>query len=429
MSIEPVDSQVADLNRSSVAALIDVEQRLADLRLQGRAEWTPALRQSLERLWLAFGGVMECVRDPRFPVSMDAASASQFSQTVNGLQGFFTSYPNDAPNIVPGAWQQVAVLGSILRGAFIGTLRGTSSSETLLTERAVGRVQQLGIDLQNLEKAVEAAAARHVALGQDVSSFIGTMNNQFLERQTLLEREWRDSLTTEREVLRTEVERLRESGRSLHAEFDAQRVAALAALEAARNGTVERLNEYERQAREALGAVGSTAQSAQYQATADAASTRAVWWQVGAVASMLGAAGALLFFVLKDDAALAASLGGVANLIKRALFVATLGILSRYCAAMAEGARREKLWAHQRAVELRALAPYLEAFPPEARLPIRERLVDRYFGAGSSLLAEAIATKTPPATATHDAVLSLLERVVADAAKKASPAPDQKGSA
>lgn len=410
--VEAPDPHVADLVRSSVAALKTVERNLAELRVAGT--WQAPLRQSLERLALAFSGVMEAVDDPRFPLSFDAASAEQFSQTANGLQATFNNYPNDVPNIVPGAWQQVAALGSIVRGAFVGSLRGRPSPDAVVLEAAVGRLQRLLSDFRAAESQLGDLGARQISLSQEAAALMATMNSQFLEQQRVLEREWRealklerDTVSTERDTVRAEVENLKLQNKALHDAFATERAAAIAALDAARNGTVERLTDYERQAREALGAVGSTAQSAQYQATAEGAASRRYWWQMGAIVCMSLAAVALLLFIFLDPSAVEFSVGAAVGMAKRALFVALLGILSRYCAAMADGARSEQLWAHQRAVELRALAPYLEPFPEPDRLKLRERLVDKYFGVGSTLLAEA-GTKGVPATGTHDVVMGTL---------------------
>lgn len=408
------DPQVAELVQSSATTLRAAERSLAELRVM-EGDWTPALRQSLERLALAFSGVMEAVEDPRFPVFFDAASAVQFSQQANAVEGFFIRYPNDAPNIVPGVWQHVAALAAILHGSFIGRLRGRPASDELAVEAAVGRVQRLAAEFREAENQLKELSERQLGISQEAAALMATTNKQFLEQQRALEREWRealkverDAVAEERDAVRAEVETLRSQNKALHEAFTAERVAALAALEAAKNGAVERLADYERQAREALGAVGSTAQSASYQVTADSAGQRRTRWQAGAVGGMAVAAIALLVFVVADPVAVDLSAAAIVGMVKRALFVGFLGILSRYCAAMADGARREQLWAHQRAVELRALGPYLEPLPDSERLKMRERLADKYFGVGSTLLVEA-ASQGLPATGTHDVVGALLK--------------------
>ncbi len=103
--------------------------------------------------------------------------------------------------------------------------------------------------------------------------------------------------------------------------------------------------------------------------------------------------------------------------------------------ATADRARRENLWAKQRGLEFRALSAYLEGLDRPNQVLMREKLLEKYFGVGSTMLTE-VTTHGAVATGSHDAAVQgikfLIEQVPKDswgpllAALQKAPVTDPK---
>lgn len=421
--------RVIEVLRAAEATLRDVERRLASLRAQ--QEWSAEITALLDRMHTSLSGLLEAVADPRYFTFFDAASADEFSRQANSLLGYFSSYPNDATNIAPLGWQHLATLGTIVRSSFIGTFASPgagASTAFAQTDAVLERVHELSASLRQFQSQLSGLGTRQESLSMEIGEFLTKLQSQVLADGREREAEWRAQRKLEQEEFATALKLVgeaRDAGqaeiRKALATFSTDSTSALDALASAKGSTLEKLTKYEADAAAALGAVGATAQSAGFERTASEAGKRSVSWQTAAVVLMglaISILVAFLGFAAWQGTTFDLTPASIATAVTKVALLALVGVLSRYCAAMADRARREHLWAQQRALELRALTPYLENFDPAKRPELRERLLEKYFGVGSTMLAE-VATEGTPATATHDAAVQalkyLLDRVPPDA--------------
>lgn len=421
--------RVVTVLKAAESALKEVERRHSTLRMQ--QEWPSDITTLLERQQTGLSGVLEAVADPRFATFFDVASAEEFGRQAHALLQFYNTYPNDAVSIVPASWPHVSQLGAIIRASFIGSLNAPDHQKTGVSvqlDAAIKQLQGLTQQLRQFQSQLSKLNNQKEDLSTDVQDFIAKLQSQFLDDGRRLESEWRAQRKLEQEEFGQALKAVGEARDASQVElqkalasFKSDSTSALESLEAAKGKTIERLAKYEADAAAAVGAVGATAQSAGFERTANEADARSLNWQRAAVALMSSGIAILagfLGFAAWTGVGFDMTPSSIAAAVTKVALLALLGVLSRYCAAMADRARREHLWAQQRALELRALTPYLENFEPLKRPELRERLLEKYFGVGSTMLAE-VATQGAPATATHDAALQglkyLLDRVPPDA--------------
>lgn len=176
-------------------------------------------------------------------------------------------------------------------------------------------------------------------------------------------------------------------------------------MEAQKQGRIETLDSLRKRAEEIVQLIAETGQSGGFSSMAANASTKAKWWQGGTVASLVSVVGVALVAVFCPPTTETALVPYFASKI---VLVFALGVLSRYSATQANRASREELYAKQRALELKALEGYLQPFPDEVRAKLREELLPKYFGVGSTLLTEVAAKDAAP-TSSHDLAVELVK--------------------
>ncbi|MBL8952043.1 MAG: hypothetical protein JNK82_14765 [Myxococcaceae bacterium] len=185
----------------------------------------------------------------------------------------------------------------------------------------------------------------------------------------------------------------------------------LAGKLAAAKRIVGQLQRLRAEARDLVGGIGESAQGGGYDAMAAAAERTSLYWQIGTFAAIgIGVliVASIIAGVLPP---ISSDVNGIAAAVARLAVVLSAAVVSRYCALMASRSQRERLWAKQRSLELKALTAYLEPFEPEAQIALRTKLVEKYFGVGSTLLAEVSSADTT-ATSSHDMVIDLLRALI-----------------
>ncbi len=416
-----------------VASTIEMLKRglasTSDIR-QGQ-EWLTdpdkVIEHNLKRLVAVCSGVLEQLSDPRASLFFFAGDAEELRRNAAAFVQACVDYVASPPSLVNSAWPPLSAVAAIVRNAWAGSVfpnsEGALQGVGVQLEQALQRVQRLNAETSALRNLQAEVSAQTTELKTQVQGQLVENTSSFLRRQTEQEEAFQQTLKTARGGLEAAEGRHREAVEELKRredeslrEFAEKNTAALAALNSLHENTVANIKAQELKVSAAVGAVGETGQAAGFEQTAKDAAIRAKWWQVGAVATMVLVV-SIAVVALTCGAPFEANAAGIASVITKVVLVFALGIISRYCAAMADRERRENLWAKQRGLEFRALNAYLENLGEPSRVAMREKLLDKYFGVGSTMLTE-VSSQGPVATGSHDAAVEglkfLLEKIPKD---------------
>ncbi len=173
---------------------------------------------------------------------------------------------------------------------------------------------------------------------------------------------------------------------------------------------LSRVEEQEERVNVLVGLIGTKGVTAGYQAVANL-SRKMMWlWQIGTVASICGLIGVGIHSLMKAES-------GDQNLqwpvVVNRLFVGlACGVLAAYSGSQADKLFEAEKKNRRLALELQAIAPYLEPLPQNARDDFRIKIGERTFGRDESEVAALAKSPATAADVIAQRIVKLLEPVI-----------------